>query len=206
MTTTSEFVDLAAEILDEQLSLDPVTATSLGDHRFDDRLPATGPEARAEELTTRRIRLAQLDALPDAFDAEERVDREILTHHLRRRVFELTELRDHEWNPLEANPGTALYLLTAREFAPLADRMRSAAGRLAAIPATLAQARADLRDMPAIHVETAIGQFTGTRTLVATELGAVEGSDAAVAALDEHLAWLNDQLPDASGDPRLGPE
>lgn len=204
--TTPEFVQLAAEILDEHLALDPVTATSLGDHRFDDRLAASGPEARASELATRRTRLAQLDALPDAFDTEERVDREILAHHLRRRVFELTELQEHAWNPLEANPGTALYLLTAREFAPHEVRMRSAAGRLAAIPAALAHARADLRDMPAVHVETAIGQFTGTRTLVATDLGMVDGADEAAAALDEHLAWLNDQLPDAAGDPRLGPE
>ncbi len=206
MTTTSEFVDLAAATLDEHLALDPVTATALGDHRFDDRLPATGPAAREDELAARRTRLAQLDALPDAFDAEERVDREILAHHLRRRVFELTELRDHEWNPLEANPGTALYLLTAREFAPLETRMRAAAGRLAAIPEALAQARADLGDMPAIHVETAIGQFTGTRGLVAGELAGVDGAETALAALDEHLAWLNEQLPDASGDPRLGPE
>jgi uncharacterized protein (DUF885 family) len=210
MTTTAEFLGLAAEILDEHLALDPVTATALGDHRFDGRLPATGPDARAAELAIRRARLAQLDALPDAFETEERVDREILVHHLRRRVFELTELREHEWNPLEANPGTALYLLTAREFAPAAERMRSAAGRLAALPKALAQARADLRGgergMPAIHVETAIGQFTGTRTLIATELGTVDGADAAVAALDEHLAWLNEQLPNATGDPRLGPE
>lgn len=204
--TTPEFVALAAEILDEYLELDPVFATSLGDHRFDDRLPATGPAARDTELLNLRGRLAQLDALPDAFDAQERVDREILTHHLRRRVFELTELRDYAWNPLEANPGTALYLLTAREFAPAAERMRSAAGRLAAIPAALAQARADLTDMPAIHVETAIGQFTGTRGLIAGELAAVDGAEAALAALDEHLAWLSEQLPDATGDPRLGPD
>ncbi len=89
MTTTPEFVALAAEILDEHLALDPVTATSLGDHRFDDRLPASGPDARAAELATRRARLAQLDALPPAAGPAEQVDREILAHNLRRSVFEL---------------------------------------------------------------------------------------------------------------------
>ena len=43
--TTTEFIELAAAILDEQLRMDPVGATSLGDHRFDDRLAAIGPEA-----------------------------------------------------------------------------------------------------------------------------------------------------------------
>ncbi|GAA0636731.1 DUF885 domain-containing protein [Sporichthya brevicatena] len=217
---TEAFVAAAAAILDEHLALDPVTATALGDHRFDDRLPATGSVARADELARRTARLDELAALPPAASAAESVDREILAHHLRRRVFELTELREHAWNPLEANPGTALHLLLAREFAPAADRIRSMAGRLAAVPATLTQARADLEAMPAIHVETAIGQFTGTRTLIATELertvaaandpglrALIEpAAEAATEALTEHLAWLSDRLPEATGDPRLGPE
>ncbi len=218
--TTTEFVELAAAILDEHLALDPVTATSLGDHRFDDRLPATGPDARAAELAVRRSRLAQLDALPPPAEPAEAVDRQILAHALRRRVFELTELREHAWNPLEANPGSAIHLLLARDFAPAADRVRAAAGRLADIPAVLAQARDDLGPMPAVHVETAIGQFTGTRTLLATELGRTVDAaadpgvraliepavTAATDALTEHLAWLSDRLPDATRDPRLGPE
>jgi uncharacterized protein (DUF885 family) len=72
--------------------------------------------------------------------------------------------------------------------------------------------------MPRVHVETAIGQFTGTRTLLATELeralgeepamrGEVEPArDAAVAALDEHLVWLRSRVEHADGDPRLGAE
>lgn len=216
--TTAEFVELASATLDDLLTADPVLATSLGDHRFDDRLAASGPEARAADLATCRARLGQLEALPPAEDAEEQVDREILAHHLRRAVFELTELRQFAWNPLEANPGTAIHLLLAREFAPAAERIRAAAGRLAAIPAALAQARADLGDMPAVHVETAIGQFTGTRTLVATELERTvaeagvprssidSAAEAATAALTEHLAWLSDRLPEAGGNPRLGPE
>lgn len=204
--TTAEFVALASATLEDLLRLDPVLATSLGDHRFDDRLAASGPEARAAALATCQARLADLDALPPADDPEEQVDRDILGHHLRRAVFELAELRQFAWNPLEANPGTAIHLLLAREFAPLTERMRSIEGRLAGIPALLAQARADLNGMPAVHVETAIGQFQGTRTLIATEVGETAASAAALTALDEHLAWLSDRLPDASGDPRLGPE
>jgi uncharacterized protein (DUF885 family) len=69
-----------------------------------------------------------------------------------------------------------------------------------------------------VHVETAIGQFTGTRTLLATELERALGDepslrpeveparDAAVAALDEHIQWLRSRLDESDGDPRLGPE
>nr|MBA3745603.1 DUF885 domain-containing protein [Sporichthya sp.] len=92
---TTEFRELAAAILDEQLRMDPVGATSLGDHRFDDRLPASGPDARAADLATHRAGLAALAALPPAADAAEQVDREILAHQVRRAVFELTELCQH---------------------------------------------------------------------------------------------------------------
>ena len=85
-------------------------------------------------------------------------------------------------------------------------------------PQRLTQARAALGSMPRVHVETAIGQFTGTRTLLATELeralgeepalrGEVEPArDAAVAALDEHLDWLKSRLDGSDRDPRLGAE
>ena len=77
--------------------------------------------------------------------------------------------------------------------------------------------------MPRVHLETAIGQFDGTITLVSKEINValeVEGSTpqcaarlaqvrpAALEALTEHRAWLSAQLagPDGFADPRIGPE
>ena len=39
MSVTDDFRALAERIVDDLLEADPVTATALGDHRFDDRLP-----------------------------------------------------------------------------------------------------------------------------------------------------------------------
>jgi uncharacterized protein (DUF885 family) len=218
-STTDDFHRLAGAVLDELLERHPESATVLGDHRFDDRLDDQSPEAQAEEITWAGRRLADLDAVdPAALSAADRVDADILRNALRARRYELEQLRETEWDPLVSNPGTAVYTLLARDFAPLGDRLRSAAGRLAAVPGRLADARAALGAMPKVHVETAIGQFTGTRTLLATELeralgeepslrGEVEPArDAAVAALDEHLDWLRSRLEHADGDPRLGAE
>src|SRR6185437_3278896 len=117
--------------------------------------------------------------------------------------------------------------LLARDYAPLPDRLRSLAGRLAAVPDSLAAARAALGQMPKVHLETAIAQFGGTIGLVTEEVNAalrqaanggavvtsagaaataaviaeVESArPAALAALAEHRDWL------AAGfaDPRLG--
>ena len=111
-------------------------------------------------------------SIDGALSAEHRVDAAMMADSVARRVFEIDELREHTWNPLQANPGKAIYQLLARDFAPLADRLGSVAGRLAEIPAVLAEARRQLGRMPRVHLETAIGQFDGTIALVSKEIDA----------------------------------
>jgi uncharacterized protein (DUF885 family) len=218
-TASTDVHQLTGAVLGELLDRHPEWATVLGDHRYDDRLSDQSHQGQAEELAWATRRLADLDALDAAaLDVADRVDVEILRTSLSSRAFELETLRETEWDPLVANPGTAVYTLLARDFAPLGDRLRSAAGRLTAVPERLEQSRAALGPMPRVHVETAIGQFTGTRTLLATELERALGDepalrreveparDAAVAALDAHIDWLRSRLEDADRDPRLGAE
>ena len=221
VTTTSadDVHQLTSTVLDELLERHPEWATILGDHRYDDRLADQSRAAQDDELAWAGRRVADLDALgTEALEPADQVDVAMLRNALESRAFELAELRETEWDPLVANPGTAVYTLLARRFAPLGDRLRSAAGRLAAVPERLDQARASLGAMPRVHVETAIAQFTGTRTLLATELERALGEeptlrpeveparDVAVTAIEEHIEWLRSQLDDADGDPRLGPD
>ena len=211
------FVDLAAAILADALERHPEWATSRGDHRYDDRLEDFSPAALAEERVVVARQQAALNSTDvSALSPANRVDAEILENGLARRLFELDVLRQHEWNPLLANPGGALWALLSRDFAPLPDRLRSLAGRLAGVPESLAVARRNLRGLPRVHVETAINQFTGTSTLLATEVEralsaapelastVLPARDAALAAIDEHSGWLTDQLSSANADPRLG--
>ncbi len=224
MSADAEFAGLAREYLDDRAERHPDIATGLGDHRFDARL--ADPSAQALEGERRALdgwaaRLAAVDQ--DALSAEHRVDAAMMADSVARRVFEIDELREHTWNPLQANPGRAIYQLLARDFAPLPDRLASVAARLAAIPAVLAEARRQLGRMPRVHLETAIGQFDGTIALVSKEIDValeVEGSTpqcaaqlaqvrpAALEALTEHRSWLSAQLagPDGFADPRIGPE
>jgi uncharacterized protein (DUF885 family) len=220
--TNRRFAQVAHAAMDALLELDPPTATAAGDHRFDDRLPDRSPEGLAAGRDLIETLLGQVDAVDDfGLSGENLVDLEILRAELTRRLFELEHVRPVEWNPLTANPGTALYLLLARDFAPLADRLQSLAGRLAAVPEFLARSRGHLAaggGMPRVHVETALVQLAGTRTLVESQVGdalalepllrgdvePVQG--AALAALDEHLAWLRAQLATSDRDPRLGEE
>ena len=218
----SDFVHLAERIIDELLAADPSLAHDAGDHRFDDRLPDFSPEAVAGRVKLLRDASEVLSGVDsDLLVPAERVDHEQLQSLVERRLFALTETRDHEWNPLVHNPGTLLYALLARPFAPAGQRLDSLSRRLAAVPDALATAREHLRDIPLIHIETAIGQFRGTASLVRDEvprlLAEAPGmaamvttpADAAVAALEDFATSLAERVdPDGSGDggrdPRLG--
>ena len=216
---------LADEYVDDLARRHPDTATELGDHRFDELLPDRSEAALADErrvLDRFAARLTNLDG--PALAPELRVDAAMMAGDVARRLFEIEELREHTWNPLPANPGQALYMLLARDYAPLPERLHALAGRLARVPDALAAARSSLGRMPKVHLETAIAQFDGTIALVteaATDAAAAGPAAAAAAevgqarpaaldALVAHRDWLAARLaeagPDGFADPRLGPE
>ena len=214
-----EFVPLAERIVDAILESDPGLASYAGDHRFDDRMPDLSPggvAARVAMLRDATDTLAGID--PDTFDQEDQVDHAILSAVVERGLFELTDVREHEWSPLAHNPGPLLHALLSRPFAPAEERLASLGGRLAAIPDALATARAVLRDVPRVHAETAVGQFRGSAALIRDELptllaqapgmrAAVEpAAAAATGALDEFDGWLRGRLDrgEPGRDPRLG--
>jgi hypothetical protein len=214
-----EFVPLAEQIVDAILESEPGLASYAGDHRFDDRLPDLSPGGVAARVSMLRDAADALSGIdPDTFDPEDQVDHAILAAVVERGLFELTDVCEHEWNPLEHNPGPLLHALLSRPFAPADERLAGLGGRLAAIPDALATARAVLRDIPHIHAETAIGQFQGTAALIrhqvplliAEEPGmraAIEPSAAAaLSALAEFDRWLHGRLEDAEPgrDARLG--
>jgi uncharacterized protein (DUF885 family) len=217
--STDRFRAIAGAAVDDLLRLSPELATYLGDHRWDDRLDDLSESGLAERRRTLAEDRDALDTVdPDDLDRDDAVDAEILRAGLDRELFALERLREHTWNPLVWLPGEALYPLLARDTMPAADRLRALAGRLAGVPDRLAGARATLERMPLVHVETAIGQAAGVLALVRDEVPALLATAplltdrveparaAAAAALQEHLAWLCDQIEHATGDPRLGPE
>jgi uncharacterized protein (DUF885 family) len=225
---------LADEYVDDLARRHPDAATELGDHRFDELLPDMSEAALADE---RRVLDGFAASLTDldgpALEPELRVDAALMAGDVARRLFEIEELREHTWNPLLANPGSAMYLLLARDYAPLPERLHSLAGRLARVPDALAAARSSLGRMPKVHLETAITQFDGTIALVTEAAADAAGADAAVAEVDQarpaaldalatHRDWLAGRLAELSdaesreagraggsdgfADPRLGPE
>ena len=98
---TTEFRALAEKCIDQALAADPVEATWMGDHRFDDRLPELTASALDDRARSIDDQLTAIDAIDDVeLDVEDLVDLEILRARLQREAFEIEELRSTEWNPM----------------------------------------------------------------------------------------------------------
>jgi len=214
------FEAAAKSCLDDYLRLNPVDATQLGDHRFDGTLVDFSVNAIKENLALMRGHLAALSKIEESqLTGPNRVDAQILRLSLEAQIFNLSEFKPQEWDPLQYNSNLSdgIYLLGAREFAPAEVRLRSAAKRLAAIPAAIEQAKANLRNPPEIYTQTAIKQLSGTIKLVhegvdplLDQVPALRGEiaplqDKAAAALTTYKQWLEQELlPRSHGDFRIG--
>jgi len=203
----------------------PVSATQLGDHRFDKELDDLSAAGRARTLAWTRGVLAELQAIDRAqLSRSSQVDAAMLDNQLRYSSWAEEKYRDWSWDPLLYTQlaGQSLYGLLARDFAPLPDRLRSLTNRLEKLPGLLEQMRANIvpARVPAIHAETAVKQNPGVLSLVdelvVPNLGQLPAADRerleksianARAALQVHQEWLEKQLlPQAKGDFRIGRE
>jgi uncharacterized protein (DUF885 family) len=226
------FSDAFASFLDAFVALEPVAATSIGDHRNDGRWPDLTEDGR-------RTRLAFIDAWhatfrgldPSGLGPDDAVDRDLVLQELEAMRFAETELRDDAWDPLTwvYLLGDGLFPLLAREFAPLADRLASVAQRLEAMEAVTDAASVTLvgagpgRPVGRFQTETALEQLPGVVDLIDEALAAAEAaapSDPAVEAirprLDEAASAAKGALaafernltdvvlPASEGDGRLG--
>jgi uncharacterized protein (DUF885 family) len=218
------------DFLDEYLALHPIAATAIGDHRFDDRWPDVTEAGRLERLASIDRWLAAFAALGDELTADEAIDRDLVVMELEAERFAETELREDTWNPLEwvYLLGDGLFLLLAREFAPLDVRLASVAGRLEGMPAVLDGARAvlvgpgDGRTVGRFQTEKGLEGLPGVTELIDDALGEAErhadepavaairgrleaaGAVArdALAAFETHLR--SEVLPRSEGEGRLG--
>jgi uncharacterized protein (DUF885 family) len=228
----SAFGDLVATFFDEYFRLDPLSATGVGDHRFDDRWPDVTSAGRAARLAfaERWIDRLRGDA-PAVLSVDEEADREVLLRTLEARRFQDTELLDERWDPLAwvYFLGAGIFPLLSREFAPLATRLASVAGRLEALSTVVEAARDELvgtagRPVSRFHTEIAIRQLGGIGELIDEAVTSADAApdDRAVVALLPRLraaattahaaltgfeAHLRDVvLPASEGEGRLGPQ
>jgi len=99
------FQKLAKDYIEGMLHAAPEYATSLGDHRFDDRLTDYSDEAEAKELKRARDFRQQLEQFSDLtkLTGPNKVDVRLLKDNIDNEIFGIEELKEREWNPLLYN-------------------------------------------------------------------------------------------------------
>ncbi|MBH1818440.1 DUF885 domain-containing protein [Stenotrophomonas sp. STK16_22] len=219
------FADLSKRALDTWMQLSPVSATQIGDHRYDSEIDDLSAAGQQKTLAAYKALLGELDKIEVAkLGRENQVDAAILRNQLQSEIWNAEVLQSGKWDPQLYNgiAGSAIYGLMAREFAPLPERLKSATARMEKLPAIFAQARENLDParVPKIHAETVAKQNKGILSIVDTfitpHIGELPQADqqrlqAAIdglkKAVDEQQTWLDKTLvPNAKGDFRIGAE
>ena len=219
------FADLSKRALDTWMQLSPISATQIGDHRYDSEVDDLSAAGQQKMLTAYKGLLGELDKVEvSKLSRENQVDAAILRNQLQSEIWNAEVLQASKWDPQIYNgtAGSALYGLMAREFAPLPERLKSATARMEKLPQIFAQARENLDParVPKIHAETVAKQNKGILSIVDTfitphigELPAEDGKrlqaaiDGLKKAVDEQQTWLDKTLvPNAKGDFRIGAE
>ncbi len=144
----------------------------------------------------------------DGLTVAQRLDHRLASGFIEIRLWELGSGHFAGGNPAYYT-GEAIFgiiSLFQRDAEPFADRVTAAIARMQAIPAFLAQARANIPSAPTAWTERAMRECrsaliyfsSGLRTLAAereiTEPTFLAAADGAHAAFTEHLAWLEEAL------------
>ena len=141
--SANRLFDAARErILAETWEHYPSMASRLGLHEYDGRLPSVSMTAMAKRASQLRQGLELLENIDTAaLSVRGYYDHRILTAALRKELLELTELRWHEFNPMEMLWHIDMSGYVQRDYAPPEQRVEALTRALEAVPGYIAELR-----------------------------------------------------------------
>ena len=199
----------------------PLIGTYLGLHADDARLGNGSRDALLEELAQDKKHLAAVEALDEkGLSGEARLERELEIHNTRRAIFDTDVVRTWERRSTALDAaGDALFLLFARDFAPLRERLGSISGRLEALPAYLDEHRTravvpqvrlwqDLEIRAAAELPSFIDEILAAGTVLddTERKRLTTAADDARRAIAAYATWLESTLAKGTNDWALGRE
>ena len=208
---------LISDRFDALMEAHPTWATGLGVHAHDGRLADLSRAAKEADMSAERRFIDALEAMDlEPLSEAARFERELALHGARLRLFDAEVVRGWERSTSATDEiGTALFLLAARDFAPLEERLLPLTERIEGIPEALLQVRDRLGDQPVrLWLETeevAAAELPLLVHEIVSGAGSVwpggspqlqrlhSAARAARAALFDYTAWIETQL-DRAGD------
>ncbi|HJR70239.1 MAG TPA: DUF885 domain-containing protein [Gammaproteobacteria bacterium] len=194
------------EFFDRFWELNPDWALASGYYRYADRLVVPDEAARAATLRQTDEWLRDLRRInPANLSPSLRADWAMLENQFLAERWSLTELKAWQWNPAIYNVAEPFALLMTLDYAPLDERLRAFAARLANVPAYYAAAKASVATPTREHTALAIDQNRGAldvfgaeleRAIAASGLSRGERQEltqrlaAARTAIEDYVGWL----------------
>jgi uncharacterized protein (DUF885 family) len=216
------FYDLVETRLRRSVAASPVLATALGLHGHDDELGDGGREALLDELAADRAHLTAIEGLdPAALSPMVRFERDLELHGIRREILDADVIRIWERRSFALDTvGDGLFLLFARDHAPLAERLEAITGRLEAVPDFLESAKTratvpQVRLWQGVEIETAAELPLFLAEIAAAADGVLAGPErrrldraiaAAEVAVELYGTWLEGTLADGTDTWAIGRE
>jgi uncharacterized protein (DUF885 family) len=207
--------------LEEAFRRRPLEATRLGDHRFDHRLDDISAKARAGWIEHYRQTLAELPKHVDyaKLSRSAQIDYEIFKHHLTAALWLAENTRPFENDPRIYNDylSDGVYLLLTQSTQPKETNLKNCEARMMQFPRIIAVAKENLRHPPRVILDTAIRQTRGAIAFYERGIYELAGenprlselrpaAERAVPLLKDYVKFLEELLPQATGEWRLGKE
>jgi len=166
------FKRLADDYIAGYLAWRPQTGTALGFHQYDGKVTDFSRRSLNLELARLHKFDEQLGALKtNGLSAKAFYDYRILRNAIKREVFAFEEMGIYERNPMTYAGVLDVNIYIKRDFAPLAQRVKSLTAVLEQAPNTMAAARANLAEsLPRPEIETAIEQANGAVDFLGKDL------------------------------------
>ena len=151
----------------------PVTATWIGIHTYDAKLPLNRMEDYIQVMNKTKSFLNQLKNVnPEILNKDDQIDYDIMVHSLNESIFYFDKIKSYTWNPMEPvwTLGSGYETLMGYRFAPKEDRAITLNERMGATPDFLENAQAIFDIMPVPYIETAIAQCDGLISVIEDDL------------------------------------
>jgi uncharacterized protein (DUF885 family) len=215
------FYDLVEHRFRRLLARNPILATHFGVHDLDDVLGDGTRDAVEQELADERRHLSEVEAIdPAGLSEAARFERDLELHNVRLSSFETDEVRIWARRSQGLDTvGDGLFLLFARDHAPLDERLAAIASRLEGVPAYLEQSKSraigpQVRRWQAMAIETAdeLPVFIDEIIAAGANLPAAErrrlrrAAEGAKVAVELFGTWLEGTLADGTDDWPIGRE
>ncbi|MFW6176184.1 MAG: DUF885 domain-containing protein [Thermoplasmatota archaeon] len=217
-----EFEELEEKIFDTFMERNPVMATHIGIHDYDDILPDVTKQAHEEDIKMMENWLEEIKNFDDKkLSDENQIAKKLGIHLFDLMLFRMKELEHWKKQPSVPDTiGSSILLLIKREFSPLNERLTSIKGRIEDIPRIVEEEKTRIEDPVKLWVDMAIESterlpmMLKLVLMIAKENGLEDKKlselssavDEADQALEDYKDWLNELRMDAKNEFAIGEE